>query len=40
MESLPAKNILRYSSLILKRMVLITVLNHFARTDHNMVLVY
>ncbi|EAO5567223.1 IS4/IS5 family transposase, partial [Salmonella enterica] len=34
------KNILRHSPLILRRTVLSTVLNHFARTYRSMVLVY
>ncbi|EBX6689596.1 hypothetical protein DS275_25580 [Salmonella enterica subsp. salamae serovar Sofia] len=35
-----AENILRHSPLILRRTVLSTVLNHFARTYRSMVLVY
>lgn len=35
-----AVNVLRHSPLILKRTVLSTVLNHFAKTYKNMVLVY
>ncbi|EKQ2281167.1 IS4 family transposase, partial [Salmonella enterica] len=34
------ENILRHSPLILRRTVLSTVLNHFARTYRSMVLVY
>lgn len=35
-----AKNVLRHSPFILRRTVLITVLNHLARTYRNIVLVY